>query len=295
MSGDNLMFRQENSSSPSLTTSPQPTKTHHRKLYATLAGLLVIIIVVSAVLIAQGNLVTQKIENPTDYGASLPLSLNYVVGEQMVYETKNILTNELVTDNQNLNLTKTMRIISESDDGYKVEEKVTVVPNLIGNTPSITINISKASFCNNFIPEVPSIFYNANADPTISAYLAQKSVNVGDIWKIPVNTGNSSLGMTGEITLKFSAIEDITVPAGSYRTMKIEITSNTINLHADGTSKINIQNGMTLQLNGTTYLEQGTCRLIRADLTQLTTTNAPTIGSTSMLYSEKTLVEHTRP
>ena len=48
---------------------------------------------------------------------------------------------------------------------------------------------------------------------------------------------------------------------------------------------------MTLQLNGTSYIEQGTCRLIKADLTQLTTTNTPGIATTSTLHTEKTLVE----
>ena len=293
------MFGRENSSLPTSTTSIQPTETHHRKLYAILAGL-VIIIVVSVALISQGNLATQIIEkptneNPTNYGSTLPLNLNYVVGEQMVYETTNILTNQMITDDQSLNLTKTMHIISENDGEYKVEEKVTVVPNFIGNTPSITVNISKASYYKNFIRDVPSIFINANANPTISAFLAQKSVSVGDIWKIPVNTGNSGLGMTGEVTLKFAVIEDITVPAGTYKAIKIEITSNILNVHADGTSKILIQNGMTLQLNGTTYLEQGTCRLIKADLTQVVTTNSPTVGSTNTEYSETILVKHTIP
>lgn len=290
------MFRQTSLVFSYLITSAtqSPNKINRRKLYCTLAGLLVIIIVVSAVVITQGNLITQKtthtIDGETDYGSSLPLGLTYVVGERMVWETTNVIENQLITDSQNLNLTKTVRVISESNDGYQVEEKGTVVPNLIGNTPTIMLNISKASFSNNFIPDIPSIFINASANPIISTLLAQISVNVGDIWKIPVNTGNSSLGMTGEVTLRFAGIEDITVPAGTYRTMKIDITSNTINFHADSTSKIIGVDGMTLQINGTTYLEQGTCLLVRSNLTQQT--NSPT-NDASMLYSERTLVEHT--
>jgi len=101
--------------------------------------------------------------------------------------------------------------------------------------------------------------------------------------------------MTGEITLKFADIENITVPAGTYKTMKIEITSNTLNVHSDGTSGIIFLNEKTLELNGTTYLEQGTCRLIKADLTQVMTTNSPTSGITTTEYSETILAKHTRP
>ena len=144
-------------------------------------------------------------------------------------------------------------------------------------------------------PGGPLIFYNTSSNPTISAYLAQPTVKVGEVWKIPVNTGNASLGLTGEVTLTFADLQDLTVPAGTFKTMRIEVTSNTLSLHSDGSSIIKIPDGMTLQLNGTSYIEQGTCRLIKADLTQLTTTNSPGIGRTSILYTEKTLVEFTHP
>jgi hypothetical protein len=120
-------------------------------------------------------------------------------------------------------------------------------------------------------------------------------VKVGDVWKIPVNTGNASLGLTGEGTITFAGLQQVTVPAGTFQTMQIEVTSNVLSLHSDGSFIIKILDGMTLQLNGTSYIEQGTCRLIKADLTQLTTTNTPGIGSTSTIYSEKTLVEFKNP
>ena len=143
-------------------------------------------------------------------------------------------------------------------------------------------------------PGGPLIFSNSS-NPTVSAYLAHSSVKVGDVWNIPVNTGNASLGLTGEVTLTFAGIQELAVPAGNFQTMRIEVTSNVLSLHTDGSSIIKIPNGMTLQLNGTSYVEQGTCRLIKADLTQLTTTNTPGIGTTSTLYTEKTLIEYTKP
>jgi hypothetical protein len=144
-------------------------------------------------------------------------------------------------------------------------------------------------------PGGPLIFYESSSNPTISAFLTQPTVKVGDVWKIPVNTGNSSLGLTGEVTLTFAGIQDLTVPGGTFQTMRIEVTSNVLSLHSEGSSIIKIPDGMTLQLNRTSYIEQGTCRLIKADLTQITTTNSPGIGSTSTLYTEKTLVEFTKP
>ena len=236
----------------------------------------------------------------------LELSLNYKVGEHMVYDTTNIVTNQMVntsltlpgiTNTQSYNSTLTLDIIGSNADNYIVNETIVALPNLFSHPlPPLTLNVSKASYYNNFMaPGGPLIFYNSSSNPTISAYLAQPTVKVGDVWKIPVNTGNASLGLTGEVKFTFAGLQDVTVPAGTFQTMRIEVTSNVLSLHSDSSSIIKIPDGMTLQLNGTSYIEQGTCRLIKADLTQLTTTNSPGIGSTSTMYTEKTLVEFTKP
>jgi hypothetical protein len=288
------MFKQEASDpSSTITNAPAPKKPR-RTLYALIATLSVVVIVVSALIATQGGFNPQAPQGPEatpDLGASFPLRLNYAVGEQMVYETKNIITNPSAANSGSTNLTKTMQIVGETDDAYQVTEKVTVSPNVVGNLLPLTVNISKTGYYSNFIPDVPSIFYNTSSDPAITAYLNQESVKAGDTWTIPVNTGNSSLGMTGEVTLKFVGIQDVTVPAGTFKAMKIEISSNTLTYHSDGTSILKIPEGTTLQLSGFTYLEQGTCRLIKAELTQ----SGPSGLGTATLYSERTLVEYTRP
>jgi hypothetical protein len=299
------MFNQD-VPNPFFTPADKPVaaKKPRRTLYAAIAILLALVLVVSAVLANQGGFVpqtsqtSQEPEEPEatpDYGSSMPLRLNYAVGEQMVYKTTNIVTNPSPssegTNTNSVNLTKTIRVIGETDDTYQVIEKIAISPDVLGNLPTVPVNISKVGYYNNYIPDVPSIFYNASANPTISAYLAQKSVNVDDVWTIPVNTGNSSYGMTGEVTLKFAGIEDVTVPAGTYKVMKIEITSTVLTLHSDGASALKLSDGKTLQLNGSTYLEQGTCRLIKTELTQ----SGPTDFGTSTIYTERILVEHTRP
>lgn len=291
-----FMLNQE-TSNPSFNPASKSAsdKKPRRTLYAAIAIVFALALVVSAVLATQGGFTPQASQEPEatpDYGSSMPLRLNYAVGEQMVYETKNIMTNPSAANGDSTTLTKTMHVVGENNEGYQVTEQVDATPNILGNLPSVTLNISKASYYGNFIPDVPSIFYNASANPTISAYLSQKSVNVGDVWKIPVNTGNASLGMTGEVTLKFAGIEDVAVPAGNFKAMKIEVTSNTLTYHSDGTSIIKISEGTTLQFNGTTYLEQGSCRLIKTELTQLTPTN---LGTTSTLYTERSLVQYSRP
>ena len=288
------MFRIDNSASlPESSNIQGSGKKRHLKLYALFAGLVLITAVIAGFFI------------PNGVGSPLELNLNYAVGDHMVYETTNRVTNQIVntslslpgiTDSQSFNSTITIDILSSNSENYVINETITANPNIFSHPlPPITLNITKARYCDNFLaPGGPLIFSNSS-NPTVSAYLAQSSVKVGDVWNIPVNTGNSSLGLTGEVTLTFAGIQELTVPAGNFQTMRIEVTSNVLSLHTDGSSIIKIPNGMTLQLNGTSYVEQGTCRLIKADLTQLTTTNTPGIGTTSTLYTEKTLIEYTKP
>ncbi len=209
------MFRQKNSDSP--LSTPSGTKAN-RKWYAIIAALTVIVVIVAALMI------------PQSMGSTMQLSLNYKEGEHMVYKTTNIITNQMVntslslpgtTNSQSYNSTLTLDIIGVTSEGYSANETIITQSNLLGHLRPFTVNISKASYYNNFIaPGGPLIFYNAT-NPTILAYLAQPTIKVGDVWTIPVNTGNASLGLTGEVTLTFAGLQDITVPAGTYKTMRI--------------------------------------------------------------------------
>lgn len=302
------MFRQDSSNPILPPVSPElrgSSKRSHRFFYAIFAGL-VIIVAIIAVLFTSGSFQNNFLISNSPLGSSsLELGLNYAVGDHMVYETTNVVTNQMVntslslpgvTKSQSFNSTITMDVLSANSENYTINEAMTTNPLILKNPlPPLKLNITKASYYNNFIaPGAPLIFYNAT-DPTILAYLSQPSVKVGDVWNIPVNTGNASLGLTGEVTLRFAGIQAFTTPAGTFQTMRIEVSSSVLSLHSDGTSLIKIPDGMTLQLNGTSYVEQGTCRLVKADLTQLSTTNSPGVGSTSTMYTEKTLVEFTKP
>ena len=177
------MFRQEKSSLP--TSKPTELhsngKKHDRKLYASIVGLAVVLIVLAALFI------------PQSFGSSIDLSLNYSVGEHMVYDSTNIVTNQMVntslglsgfTNTQSYNSTLTLDVIGSNTENYTVNETIATSPDLFSHPlPPITLNISKADYYDNFMaPGGPFIFYNASSNPTISAYLAQPTVKVGDVW-----------------------------------------------------------------------------------------------------------------
>jgi hypothetical protein len=278
------------------------TKPTHKKSYALLAGLSVIVVIVAVLLVPQG-LAPQN----SDSTSPIQLSLNYAVGQHMVYTTTtNVVTNQMgntiggITGDNNYNSTTSIDVLSFDGQTYRINETADIEGYTL-SLPPFTINVSKTSYYNNFAPGAPPVFYNSSRNPTISAYLAQPSVNVGDVWTIPVSTGNSSLGLTGEMTLKFTGFREITVPAGTYKTFKIDVSSGNLTMHYDPayaqSIHVALNGNYTLRLSGTTYLEQDTCRLIKSELTQYGTQQS--FGSkrvttiTSTVNSEKTLIQDT--
>jgi hypothetical protein len=295
-----MMFRQENQGSP-VPTAPemlphQAYRKSRRKLYAAiLAVITVIVIVISVILVPAG-------------GTVMNLSLNYDVGERMVYQTTSVMSsyssNSTLEDqsggltdlgsSQSSNSTLTMDVIALNGEVYTVNETITSQPALL-HLPTLSLSISKNELYNNFMaPGGPLIFYN-NTNPTVLAYLSQSSAKVGDVWTLPVSTGNSSLGLTGQVTIAFAGIEEITVPAGTYKVMRIEVASDTLHIRSDGTGILTLPAGMTLQFNGTTYLEQSTCRLIKATLSQTGGLDLNGANRTTTMYTEKILTQYTKP
>jgi len=228
----------------------------------------------------------------------------------MVYKTTNTITNQMNNasinsamnpTSANYNSTSAYEVVGFDGETYTLN--VTLASLAQGkdfSLPPITTKVNKANYYRDFLASgAPRFFNDVSGNPTLSAILAKSQVNVGDSWNIPVTTGNSSLGLTGELTLRFAEIQEITVPAGKYTVFRIEVSSSNLELHADpdylNTVHLTIPENMSLQISGKTYLEQGTCRLIKSELAQETTSQPNGTGSTSVIYSEKILVEHIKP
>ncbi len=292
------MFRQENTSSshPIFNLSQPKEKTigrkHHKKLYTIAGGLAVLVIIaVTALLIPQGS------------SSPVQLSLQYTVGDHMVYDISSTVTGQQtgipLSSPTVYNSTISLDVLSFDGENYVLNETLTTT--IINHPlPPITLNVSKNNYYDNFMaPGGPAIFYNINNNPTLVSYLAKSQVNIGDVWQMPVNTGNASLGLTGEITMKFSGFQDLTVPAGTYKTFKIDTSTDNLTMHYDPAYLQSIHlafsGNYSLRLSGTTYLEQNTCRLIQSDLTQYGTMTQQSAGNngvttiTSTICTEKTL------
>ncbi len=289
------MFSKADNAKPVPILAPIPNKSR-KKLYA-LCGAIAIIIITSALLVPQA------------LGSSIELSLNYTVGEKMTYLTTNTVTNQMSNTSINIatnptsqstNSTQTYEVLAFDGENYTI--KITLTTELNGKSISIPITTNtttKTKYYDNLLPSgSPDLFLNASTNPTLQAYLSKSNVKMGETWQLPVNTGNASLGLTGDITLKFSDIQEITVIAGTYKVFIVEISSNNLRVHSGSNNGVigsGALDNLVLQLNGKTYLEVGTCHLIKSELTQQTTMQQPGINGTSTIHTEKTLTNYIRP
>jgi hypothetical protein len=278
-------------------SNPTPIKSKSRKILYALCGTIAIIAIVSTLLV------------PQVLGSAIALGLNYTVGEKMTYLTTNVVTNQMSNmsinvetspQSQTYNSTGTYEVLASDGGNYRI--KLTITAELNGKSISIpvTTNITaKTQYYDNLLPAgSPAFFFNVSGNPTLEACLSKSEVKAGETWQLPVSTGNASLGLTGEITLKFSDIQEITVPAGTYNVFMVELSSSNLKMHIspdNGLISASKLDNSILQLNGRTYLEAGTCRLIKSELTQQTTIQQPGINGTSTIYTEKTLTEHIKP
>ncbi len=148
--------------------------------------------------------------------------------------------------------------------------------------------------------EIPS---NGIASNTFLAQLLSKpEVKVGETVNIPFPSSNSQfMQTTGDLTMKFSGVEDLTVPAGTYRVFKIDITSSNLRMILntptnDSTlSAIPTNLSMNLDLNYQIYLEYGTLRQIKSTMQETAGFQSSILNMTAQMGMDMTLTQHIKP
>ena len=245
-------------------------------------------------------------------GAVIPLNVDYAVGEKMVYDSTIISSYDSFASGSGALIPKNITIDSQQTievTGFDGEYYI------LNHT--MTMNLSNRPISFSMIEKMNKTGYSAyllnlgssqqevpNSGLTSASYLAQllnqPEVKVGDSVNVPFPTGNSSLGITGSLKMTFKGIEDLTVPAGTYKVFRIDISSNDLKMTyqspLSGLSNFtpaNITIGM--DMNYQIYIEYGTMRQIKASMQESVSTQSATLNYTMKMSMDMTLVEHITP
>ena len=245
--------------------------------------------------------------------AVIPLNVDYTVGEKMVYDSTitgsydsaaPAGTSMLIPKNTTINSQQTIEVTGFDGEYYTLNHTMTMNLNNRPVSFSMIEKMNKtgySAYLFNFgstQQEVP------NNSLTSTSYLAQllnqPEVKVGDSVNVPFPTGNSSLGITGGLKMTFKGIEELTVPAGTYKVFRIDITSNDLKMNyqspLSGLSNFtsaNITIGMNV--NYQIYIEYGTMRQIKASMQESVSTQSATLNYEVNMSMDMTLIEHTKP
>jgi hypothetical protein len=225
---------------------------------------------------AQSHTIT--INGTADYNATfvtvMPLIYDYVPGEQMTYNMTYNGTNSAASGGEvNMSETGTMTIdiISFDGENYTINETIALSsPSLI--TPpfatSFTVEVNKTGY-------VTSINGSSVLVQGLSSWLGnfvsafqKNETEAGDTWQIPLsglNPSNSTFVFGGNLTATFGDIQNLTVPAGTYRVFSVDVSGYNLTVVANYPF-LNMSISENLTASGREYLEYGTNRMVEMNM-----------------------------
>jgi hypothetical protein len=252
--------------------------------------------------------------------AIIPLSVNYTVGEKMIYNTTETLTTQgyntttaagqmgPIPGTISINSTESVEVTDFDGEYYTLNHTMTLTMeqwNPISMSPiswSFVEIVNKTGFSSYFHSVgTQQLVYNASSDPFssyqfISALLARPEVKVGDTWQVPLSMGNSSFAcMRGNLTVTFGGIQDITVPAGTYEVFKIDFSSNNLSMSFNfptNATFTNIPTTINMSISGQKYLEYKTCREIESNIEMTHSYQIEELNVYCNCSSQTKLVQH---
>jgi hypothetical protein len=219
-----------------LASSSTGFKRFGKKLYFTIMALIIIAIIAMALLIPTG-------------AASIPLNVNYAVGEKMVYTTATSLTlkvnnstspgNEgLTSNNMTISGKEILEVLGFDGEFYTLNNTVTMTEGNIPFSYSTTEKMNKTGYSvslvnlGNTSEEIPGNSLTSNQ--YLAQLLSKPEVKVGDTITIPypaiASNISSNSQLTGDLTLTFKGFQDLTVPAGTYKVFRVDLTSNNLSM-----------------------------------------------------------------
>jgi hypothetical protein len=109
------------------------------------------------------------------------------------------------------------------------------------------------------------------------------------------------MGITGDLTMTFKGVQDLTVPAGTYKVFRIDLSCNNVKMNyqsplSNFTNIIQFDITMNADINYQIYIEYGTMRQIKSSVQEtITLSSTMTSGYSMTMNADMTLIEHIKP
>lgn len=265
---------------------PPPSKRSRKRIYALL-GIVAVAAVASALVFA--FLV------PQSSGTIIPLSYNFTVGDNMTY---NVTTNMTMMGRNSVStMTLSMGIVSFDGENYTINETASFPQLGPSQSFSITEKMNKTGyFTITYISGLPAgmnqTYSTGNGPLGFGTFFQKDQARVGETWQVPMGLSNlANVGPAGNLTYKFGDIQDITVPAGTYKVFRIDVSGSNLTMSS---TIAGVSFSMNMSVNGQEYLEYGTCRPINFNLQENVSSQSGRQNSTMTSYIQMILAQDSK-
>jgi hypothetical protein len=244
------------------------------------------------------------INSSANYSATfltlIPLTYDYTPGEEMTYNmTDNITNLAAYPGSQNVSETGTMALDVISFDGENYTINETYAFQILNSKYAayITYAINKTGYITpiNSTAEAQALF---SWFSNFQSIFQKNETTAGETWQIPLNTlsqNNSNVTFNGILTETFGDVQNVTVPAGTYRVFSVVFSGTNLTMITHLSSPINESVSENLTVIGQMHLEYGTCRLIQNNLQMSISYSLGTQTSYELLSEQVELVKHITP
>lgn len=227
---------------------------------------------------------------PRGLGETIPYGFNYAVGEKMVYD----LSMSVNMGGRSMSETGalSMEVLSFDGDNYTINETGSfAVQGMPQQEVSFTMRMNKFGQTTDFsgLPsEMQSIYSMFGGVLGFGSAFNKTEARVGESWQLPLNLGNSTFSMSGTINYKFGEVQNVTMAAGTYKTFKIEISTNDVHASISGVS-------VSINMHGWIRQEYGTCRPIDMNLEATAAASGQGQSMTLTMSMQMTLRQYFKP
>ena len=157
----------------------------------------------------------------------------YYSTEEVLVQRYNPAAGQYETDNAvphlAINFSDTVDVVDFDGETYTLNHVQSLNTQWPDNIFSYTEHMNSTGY-STWIYTQTSSGYTSNrsgaTNPALTGLLARSEVTVGETWVIPINMQGANDTMTGNMSLTFVGIQDITVPAGTFKVFRVDSSSN---------------------------------------------------------------------
>ncbi len=270
---ENKIFRTIKAALPASGPSEQPIgqalskKRFGKKLYVAVAAIIAIAVILSAVMFV-----------PSSNADVISLGVHYSAGEKLTYDVTTSTSSQSGNTSTNLSAqsTLTVEVISLVGDTYTLNYTTTSSVLGYSMTTSRLMEVKETDMVNllTLLPVALQQYATPtnNSNPVETAVFNQTQAKVGDEWQIPLTTTALSSSPASEINVKFVAIQELSVKAGTFKVFRLDFSQTTPEQNQARSLSLNFD------VSGQSYLEMGTCKQIQSTV-ELTMSSSSQLGT----------------